>query len=792
MNKKLLAGLLLAATMVACSPKIEKKSYNEGINVIPVPVELTQNEGLFTLTANTTLVVTSPEAAQSAAYLAAKIKGSTGYDLTLVQEKPAANYIEIGVDPSLGLASEGYTLNSTQQGVTIAGQSAVGAFYGVQTLLQLLPAEIESPEKITNTAWEIPAVSVRDYPRFEYRGLMIDPCRHFVSVEFLKKQLDVMAMYKINRFHWHLTDDQGWRIEIKKYPLLTEKGAVRTEGDGSQYGPFFYTQDQIREVVAYATERYIDVIPEIELPGHGMAALSGYPEYSCTGGPFTPRIIWGVEDEVFCVGKDATFKFLEDIITEVVALFPSQYFHIGGDECPKVRWAKCADCQARAKELGLKEMTDKNGVKHSVEEQLQSYAVKRIEKHVSSLGKKMIGWDEILEGGLAPGAIVMSWRGVEGGLAAANQDHQVIMSPNPAGLYIDHYQGAAEVEPTTIGGYSPLHKIYFYEPIPADLPADKHHLILGAQANMWAEYRLSEPDYEYMIYPRLMSLAEMTWSPVSRKDSVDFSRRILNAYVRLDYHNINYHIPMPEGVLTQNVVFIGDSTELVFNNTRNLPMVYTVDGTEPTAKSTQYTTPIVIKDENAVVKIATLLPSGKMSGVRSIPVDRKALAPAVNPVADPKMAKIAEKIKATKEQTIRVRTAKGLFPTEAEYANAQFGEDTLVSKFHGGVAYDFNKPSLSIYEGYVELPEDGVYTFTTDMNELWIDGVQLINNNKVLSRHYRNKVQHALAAGKHQYRIVVNNMVKDGWPISWNEVGFQFKAPSSTEFVRATPEMISY
>ncbi|MEG2727481.1 MAG: family 20 glycosylhydrolase [Mucinivorans sp.] len=783
---KKIVMVALAALAIGCSPKIEMKPYNAGINVIPVPRTLSVRDSTyFTVTANTVIVATSADFANPAAYLAAKIKASTGYDLKITEAAPATNFIALQLNTRVAVGAEGYTLSSSNENVIIESRTPQGAFYGVQTLLQLLPAEIESPKVIRSVAWTLPSVDVVDEPRFAYRGLMMDVVRHFVDVDFIKKQLDVLAMFKINRFHWHLTDDQGWRIEIKKYPKLTTLGSMRTEGDGSIYGPFFYTQDQIKEVVAYASERYIDVIPEIELPGHGLAALTAYPEYACLEGNYTPRIIWGVEEDVFCVGKEESFKFWQDVLDEVVTLFPSQYIHIGADECPKLRWKECAKCQARARELGLKENTQTIGdrqVHHSVEEQLQSYAVGRMGQYIASKGKQMIGWDEILEGGLAQGAVVMSWRGTQGGIDAATQGHEVIMTPGSGGMYIDTYQGAVEVEPVTIGGYAPLEKTYSYEPVPAELDSTKAHFIMGAQTNMWSEYLLSADLYEYMIYPRVLALAELTWSPASKKDFVDFSRRINNAYVRLDYHNIGYHIPQPEGVLTKNVVFTGDTVSLAFNNTRNYPMVYTTDGSQVTARSTQYTGPIVMK-ENGVVKIATLLQSGKLSVPRTIVVERESLAPAVNPDSSA--------MKNKPGQTIRARVAKGLFPNPKEYANAQWSKDTLLSSFQG-IDFDYKAPSLAVYEGYVNLPEDGVYTFTTDMNELFIDGVRLIDNNSVASRHNNQKVQKALAAGKHAYKLVMNNMVQNGWPQSWNVVGFAYRLPSGGDFLMADPSIISY
>lgn len=796
MNKKIKNMTLAAAAfvVVACGKPVDR-TWNAGINIIPVPVELTVTDSTakYTLTDKTVIVVSSPDFVQPAAYLAAKIKGATGYDIQVVETAPSTDFISLEMNPRVPVGHEGYLLKSTKDGVKIESRTPQGAFYGVQTALQLLPAEIESPDVIKGVAWEIPLVDIKDEPRFKYRGLMMDVTRHFFGVDVVKKQLDVLAMFKINRFHWHLTEDQLWAIEIKQYPKLTEIGSRRIEGDGTSYGGF-YTQEQIKEVVAYAAERYIDVIPEIELPGHGLAALSAYPEYSCTGGPFKNRIIWGVEEDVYCVGNDSTFTFLENIITEVAALFPSEYFHIGGDECPKNRWKVCPKCQARAKALGLREKTDAKGAKHSVEEQLQSYAVTRMEKHLASLGKKMIGWDEILEGGLAPGALVMSWRGEGGGIAAAMQDHEAIMTPGSGGLYIDHYQGAAEVEPVGIGGSATLQKTYSYDPLPKDLPEDKHQFIIGAQTNMWTEYVLNPELLEYMLFPRVIALAEVTWSPASKKDWDSFAKRINNAYARLDYHNINYHIPMPEGTLTENVVFITDSVVVPFSNSRDLPMVYTLNGDEPTASSPRYENPIVMT-KGAQIKIATVLPTGKMSKSRSINVEKQTLAPAATPTPNPEASKILLGSGMTPGVGLVAKVAEGLFVGADSYANAEFGNPVAVNYFTSrdslAPKFDMNKPSLAVFDGYVELPEDGVYGFTTDMDELWIDGVLVISNPK-LSRHGRTKAQKALAAGKHSYKLVFNNMIKDGWPNNWNEVTFRYQLPSGGDFKKVQSEMLTY
>ncbi len=386
------------------------------------------------------------------------------------------------------------------------------------------------------TTGVLPCLSIADQPRFPWRGMHLDVCRHFFPVEFVKRYIDLLARYKMNTFHWHLTEDQGWRIEIKKYPKLTEVGAWRS---GGQVGPYsrreydsipyggFYTQAQIKEVVAYAAARHVTVVPEIEMPGHAMAALAAYPALGCIGGPYEVQKGWGVFDDVFCAGNDSVFAMLEGVLTEVMELFPGQYLHIGGDECPKERWKACAKCQARMKAHGLKD-----------EHELQSYFIQRIEQFVNSKGRKIIGWDEILEGGLAPNAAVMSWRGTEGGVAAAKSGHYAVMSPG-SHCYFDHYQGDPANEPLAIGGYTTLQKVYSYEPIPAELKPEEAKYILGAQGNVWTEYILTPDHVEYMAVPRMLALAEVLWTPKAKRDEADFIRRLENEFPKLEAMKVN-------------------------------------------------------------------------------------------------------------------------------------------------------------------------------------------------------------------------------------------------------------
>ncbi|MEO5584634.1 MAG: family 20 glycosylhydrolase [Flavobacteriales bacterium] len=433
------------------------------------------------------------------------------------------------IQPDTLLPSEWYSLRVASDHITLTATTEEGLLRGSRTLIQLL-------EEGKGTG-SIPCLSITDEPRFAWRGMHLDVARHFFPVPFVKKYIDLLARYKMNSFHWHLTDDQGWRIEIKKYPKLTEVGGWRK---GSQVGPYgrmeydsipyggFYTQDEIREVVAYAKARHINVVPEIEMPGHAMAALAAYPQLGCTGGPYEVQRGWGVFDDVFCAGNDTVFTVLEDVLTEVMALFPSPYIHIGGDECPKERWKTCPKCQARMKAEGLKD-----------EHELQSYFIQRIEKFVNSKGRKIIGWDEILEGGLAPNAAVMSWRGNEGGVAAAKSGHYAVMTPGGY-CYFDHYQGDPSNEPLAIGGYTTVQKVYSYEPIPAELNAEEAKYILGAQGNVWTEYILTPEQVEYMAVPRMLALAEVLWSPKEKRDEADFITRLEEEFPRLDAMNVNY------------------------------------------------------------------------------------------------------------------------------------------------------------------------------------------------------------------------------------------------------------
>lgn len=780
--KKLLAtfcaGMALCFLASCAEPQGEVKSYNQGINIIPTPQSLVQHDGFFRLGSNTAIAAASPEAKTVAEFFATKMRTATGLNIQVAEK----GNIQLSVDPSLDVANdEGYTLDVTKDGAVVVAKTAQGLFYGMQSFLQLLPAEIESPSKVNGIAWQAPAVSIKDAPRFGYRGIMLDPCRHFMPVENVKKYLDVLSLFKMNRMHWHLTDDQGWRIEIKKYPKLTEIASKRIDGEGTEHSGY-YTQEEIKEIVKYAADRFITVVPELELPGHEMAAIAAYPNLSCKGEQGTPRIIWGVEDIVMCPGKEDMFTFLQDVIDEMVPLFPSEYFHIGGDECPKISWKNCPLCQKRIKEEGLKADS-----KHSAEERLQSYVIQRMEKYLATKGKKIIGWDEILEGGLAPSATVMSWRGEDGGIAAALMDHTVIMTPGGNGMYLDAYQGDSKIEPVTIGGYTLLEKTYSYDPIPDTLVAmGKSNYILGVQGNTWSEYMYDEAKRDYMVFPRILAVAEIGWTNLDRKDYKDFERRIENAYVRLDGHAINYHIPQPEQPNGScNFVAFTDKASLEFKTTRPIKMVYTLDGSEPTPASTAYTAPIEIT-ETTTLKIASVLPSGKMSPIRTIQVEKQSLAPA------------KEVAKTTPGLNMEVTDGMYLNVKELEAAQKETKKSVIkdLKEIRSVVKTSESMRGVNQYAavatGYVNIPEDGVYFISSDLEEVWIDGKLLVNNGGEVKRFSRHDSSVALAKGLHEIKAVFLGHIIGGWPSNWNDGSIKLRKSDAKEFTAITPEMLCH
>ena len=593
--KKLL--LTLAAGIVLCSCG----SHDPQIAIVPYPNHLETGRGTYRVTDRpVTCDSRTDERTQRAVVgFAARLATVTGgtNPVTVADEVPASG-IRFVTDESL--PAEGYELNVDGEGIEVRASQFPGFLYALQSLEQLLPAAVYGTEPAPDAAWEVPCVKIADAPRFAYRGMHLDVARHFFSVDEVKRYIDVMAIHKLNTLHWHLTDDQGWRIEIKRYPELTAVGSIRKATvvrkewgtyDGTPYGGF-YTQDEIRDVVKYAADRGVTVIPEIDLPGHMLAALTAYSELGCTGGPYEVWGRWGVADDVLCPGREKTFEFLEGVLTEVMELFPSEYIHIGGDECPTVMWKKCPHCKARMKAERLKRPR-----------RLQNYATARVEKFLNAHGRRLIGWDEILEGDVTPTATIMSWRGAEGGIKAAKMGNHAIMAPTTH-CYLDYYQTRDTAgEPLAIGGYLPVEKVYSLDPYEM-LTADEQRCILGVQANLWTEYVLSDEHLEYMLLPRLAALSEVQWCLPETKDWNRFigSFRMDKIYSQLGYEfakhifgvTASYAVDPEKGGVVMTLTTQGGA-----------PIRYTLDGSDPTASSPLYKAPVTI-GESCTFKAAAL------------------------------------------------------------------------------------------------------------------------------------------------------------------------------------------
>jgi len=568
--------------------------------IIPQPVDVKMGEGFFLIDNKTSVNFKAEQTALKPAvdFFVSTIRHISG--TALLVNKTAGKIIELILDKNASIKEEGYQLMVNKSTIVIKANSYGGIFYGLQSLLQTLP------QVRTNAALKVPCMQVNDYPRFKWRGMHLDVSRHFFSADAVKEYIDLMAMYKMNTFHWHLVDDQGWRIEIKKYPKLTETGAWRVDqtdkiwgarpqaqpGEEATYGGY-YTQEQVKEIVAYAKARNVTIVPEIEMPGHVASAISSYPQLSCTQLPQLPMTGGNYTNmsSNYCAGNDEVFGFLQDVLTEVIALFPSTYIHIGGDEVDKGPWKQCSKCQARMKKEGLKN-----------EEELQSYFVKRIEKFIVSKQRKMIGWDEILEGGLAPEATVMSWRGESGGIQAAKMNHNVVMTPGTP-CYFDHYQAGPEGEPLAIGGFNTLKKVYDYEPIPKELNAEEAKYVLGAQANLWTEFISTTEHVEYMVLPRMLALAETVWSPAANKNWTSFNERLKVQFKAFDQKGLHYS----PGNFTVDIKPISENGKLKVNLVTEIPTVsiyYTTDGSVPTASGNKYQGPISIETSQTIKAVS--------------------------------------------------------------------------------------------------------------------------------------------------------------------------------------------
>lgn len=589
--KKTILILAAGACLAACSGPARQ------IALVPYPNSIETRSGSFSTRGQAVACDsrTDERTQRAASEFAERLAAASGSEnpFVVTGELPEKGIRFVLCDT---LPEEGYLLDVSRRAVTVSASAFPGFFHAIQTLKQLLPAAVFAAEPDPGARWSVPCLAIEDAPRFAYRGMHLDVSRHFFTVGEVKRYIDLMALHKLNRLHWHLTDDQGWRIEIERYPELTRVGSIRPktmirkEWDNYDTTPYggFYTKDEIREVVAYAADRAIEVVPEIDLPGHMLAALAAYPRLGCTGGPYEVWGQWGVADDVLCAGREETFEFIEGVLAEVIPLFPSPLIHIGGDECPKVRWEKCPRCQARIRQLGLRDDDE-----HKAEHYLQSYVMKRVGEFLARNGKRIMGWDEILEGEAPADATIMSWRGSEWGVAAARLGHEVVMTPT-SHFYFDYYQSLdTENEPFGIGGYVPLERVYSFEPTFAELTPDEQARIVGVQANLWTEYIASEEHLHYMLLPRLAALSEVQWcrpevrdwqrfvgdfpmAPIYTAMGCNFAKHLFGV-------TGTYHVDMDKHCLRMTLSTQGDA-----------PIRYTTDGSDPAAGGTRYTGPVEI------------------------------------------------------------------------------------------------------------------------------------------------------------------------------------------------------
>jgi len=664
--------------------------------IIPWPRAIVQDSGSVTLARTIRVDARNPRALRALqAYAADMVQAELGWrPAATTQVRPPAGLTLRLRAPDSILGAEGYRIWTQPGGVVIEAPTEAGLFYGLQTVRQLLHA---------GPAGTVPRVQISDSPRFSYRGMHLDVSRHFFDVAFVERYIDLLSRYKFNSFHWHLTDDQGWRIELTGYPKLTEVGSCRREtivgknfnpyiGDSTRYCGY-YTPAQVREVVAYAAARHVNVVPEIEMPGHAKAALAAYPELACTPGPFEVSTVWGVEEDILCP-KESTFAFLEGVLTEVMALFPGPYIHIGGDEAPKARWKNSDVAQSVMQRENLKN-----------EEELQSWFTQRIERFLNAHGRRLIGWDEILEGGLAPEATVMSWRGVNGGIAAAQQGHDVIMTPTGA-AYFDYAQGDPALEPFSAGGNLPLERVYAFEPVPSVLTPDQATHILGAQGNLWTEYIATPDRAEFMVFPRMLAMAEVTWSPASARDWERFVARLPEALAALDRLGVNYRVPSVLGLEQDRLTLSDTAVVLLRSPLPNGTIRYTLDGTMPTADSpvAPAALDIPVDTVGTVVTAAVFLPGGATSPPRQARFARTTLMPAGRMPSAPL------------EPGLRVAYYEQAFPSARAVGAV---EPTRVASVAAVALPGFQRPETYglLFTGYLRIETPGLYTLTLSSDD---------------------------------------------------------------------------
>lgn len=710
--------------------------------IIPLPKSIKTLEGHFHVNDQTVIVYKSLDyqGRKVTEYLQTLIAEPTGWQLAILTELPDDNFIHLKIDQTFNKTSGSYAIHSDATGITISSATSQGLFYGIQSLRQLFPPEIESSSIIDSVKWIIPAVVIEDEPRFNYRGMHLDVGRHYFSVDFIKKYIDLMAMHKMNFFHWHLTEDQGWRIEIKKYPKLSQIASKRKETlighgarppfeyDNKPYGGY-YTHEEVREIVKYAADRFITIIPEIELPAHSLAALAAYPELGCTGGPYEVATRWGSFEDIFCAGNEHTFQFLEDVLSEVIDLFPGPYIHIGGDECSKFRWKNCPKCQHRVRSEKLKS-----------DDQLHSYFIKRIQKFLMRKNRQLIGWDEVLDGDIYPGATIMSWRGETGGIKAAKMGYNVIMTPN-SHLYFDHYQTDPQSEPLAIGGYSTLESVYNYEPVPYELSEEEAQYIIGAEGLLWTEY-IKTPDYaEYMVLPRAIALAEVCWSPKEKRDWQSFRKRLEKHFKRLDYLDVNYYYEVPKPISkSQNIGFV-DATQISLGYPiDDIEIRYTTDGSEPNENSILYNTPITVHSSGTIKAISIKKSDGSQS--KPIVVNYNKLN-YLKPLA-----------KANLKKGLRYALYEGSFKSVREIENNPPKKEGVISE--GLFPEGISKEKLAItYSGYLTIEKDGIYHFslTSDDGSAFHINSELIVNNDGLHTAKTEVGSVALKKGRYPVQL---------------------------------------
>lgn len=712
--------------------------------IVPLPAELVQRSGEFRLDAQTRILISDSAnvSLRSAAdLLALPLRAASGLPLPILPlavSRMAPDAIVIRLDSGAthdSAAAEHYRLTVRTEGAQLTAATPAGIIDGIETLRQLLP-----PERKAHLS--IPNVDIADAPRFRYRGILLDVARYYFPPEFLTKLVDLLALYKFDVLQLHLTDDQGWRIEIKKYPKLTQIGAWRKEsmivrdgspyvGDGKPEGGF-YTQDQIRQLVAYAAARHVTIVPEIEMPGHAGAALAAYPELACTGGPFQVSTTWGVHEDIFCP-SERTFAFLEDVLTEVMQLFPSEYIHVGGDEVPKTRWKASPVAQALIRREGLRN-----------EEELQSYFIKRIERFLNAHGRKLIGWDEILEGGIAPEATVMSWRGVEGGIAAAQQGHDVIMSPTDH-AYLDQYQGDPATEPLAIGGFLPLDSVYAWEPVPETLNAGQATHVIGGQGNLWTEHVPTSAHAEYMLFPRILAMSEVFWSPKESRNWTGFLARLPAQLARLDALGVNYRVPDPVGLIADRKVLDDHALVAMSTIVPSSVIRYTTDGADPSASSPAYDGPIDVRVTSTPVTVSArvYMPNGRAGSVIRERVTRAAWHEALSLRTD------------SLQPSLRYGYADGTFASADDVTTVPPTRTGFVPRvtLRGDEAPEKYGIHLT---GYIHVPDDALYTFylaSDDGAKLRIDGELVVDHD---GQHDATEKtgQVALRAGNHALDLV--------------------------------------